>query len=342
MHGTTGNTPGRAFSDSGKRHQPVRLFPDDLEIGLLTELGSELRASAWDLAKECVDQTNIQGPTEIERLGNLPAFIGAFATSLMRPAPGRRFGRNPMLVRLAASHVEARRASGHDVRQVVQEFLALRRILWSFITTRDFSTPNGKTMLWLEEILSTILDEVITEGVVSFIDNATHELTEISSRDSLTGLLNHKAFHDRLAVELARSRRYGHELQVIFLDLDNFKQVNDLHGHPSGDRVLSFISGIVTDSIRESDFAGRVGGDEFVICLVESTELAAHLLVDRLREQLASAAARGEVPAGAGLSAGCATWPIEAADADQLLALADRRLYEDKHVRKIARQTESD
>jgi hypothetical protein len=96
------------------------------------------------------------------------------------------------------------------------------------------------------------------------------------------------------------------------------------------------LASIVLDSIRDSDFAGRIGGDEFVIALVESTELATHLLLDRLRARLAHAELEQVVPVGTRISAGCAGFPHEADCAQDLLVLADRRLYDDKRARKAA------
>jgi len=171
---------------------------------------------------------------------------------------------------------------------------------------------------------------------VIYFDRATQELSERSRRDSLTGLLNHQAFNTRLDEEIDRATRYGNELQVIYFDMDEFKQINDIQGHTEGDRALRVTAQCVQESMRDSDFAGRIGGDEFVIGLVESTDMAAHLLLDRLRERIATAVAEGRAPRGTGVSAGCAGYPAEADCAQDLLVLADRRLYDDKRARKAA------
>jgi diguanylate cyclase (GGDEF)-like protein len=311
------------------------------QAAAIHQLAQELRAASWDIATDCVDTARERGilPSleQVEgakRVANLPAFIGGLATALVRPRPGRRLGTNPILNRLARDHVIERERAGFTAREIVQEFLLLRRVLWRFVQTKvDFL--DARAVLQLEDLLNSILDEVIAECTVIYFDRATHELSERSRRDSLTGLLNHQAFHSRLDAEIDRCRRYGRELQVIYFDLDDFKQVNDTHGHPEGDRALTAVASIVQDTIRETDFAGRMGGDEFVICLVESNALAAHLLLDRVRGKLAQSVSEGSCPA-TGISAGCAGFPSEAQNAQELLVLADRRLYEDKRARKAA------
>jgi diguanylate cyclase (GGDEF)-like protein len=315
---------------------------DEGELAAIRALAGELRAMSWDIAVACVDTAiernvlpSLAQLGTVQRLANLPAFIGGLGTALVRPRPGRRLGSNPILTRLARDHVIARETAGFSAREIVQEFLLLRRVLWRFIQTRVDSL-DARAVLRIEDLLNSILDEVIAECTVVYFDRATHELSERSRKDSLTGMLNHQALHARLDAEIDRSRRYGHELQVIYFDLDNFKLVNDTHGHPGGDKVLRSIAEIVRDSIRETDFAGRMGGDEFVIGLVESNQLAAHLMLDRLRARLARRIADGRCPS-TGISAGCAGFPAEADSAQDLLLLADKRLYDDKRARKAPR-----
>jgi diguanylate cyclase (GGDEF)-like protein len=337
---TVTNTSDSFTSEGGTPFDPV--------VGsAISQLALDLRRNSWELAERCVDVaierelaptlSDLEGQA---RVAKLPAFIGGLGAALARPRLGRRVGTNPVLIRLARDHVVERERAGLSAREIVQEFLVLRRVLWRFVLeSLDTDSVDAKAILQLEDLLNSIIDEVITEAAVTYLDRATHELSERSRRDSLTGLLNHQAFHDRLDDEVDRCERYGRELQVIYLDLDDFKAVNDTHGHPGGDRALRTVAELIADSIRDSDFAGRLGGDEFVICLVESGELAAHLLVDRLRARLAGRIARGEAPM-TDISAGCASFPHEAPNASEVLALADQRLYEDKRARKRSTGTD--
>jgi diguanylate cyclase (GGDEF)-like protein len=90
-----------------------------------------------------------------------------------------------------------------------------------------------------------------------------------ANTDRLTGLLNKAAFRERVEEEIHRARRYGHPLSLAFIDLDNFKQVNDTEGHARGDKLLRHVSETLMHVIRETDTAGRIGGDEFAVCYPE-------------------------------------------------------------------------
>lgn len=87
--------------------------------------------------------------------------------------------------------------------------------------------------------------------------------------DRLTGLLNKAAFRERVEEEINRARRYGHPLSLVFIDLDNFKQINDTEGHARGDKLLGHVSDTIMHTIRGTDIAGRIGGDEFAVCYPE-------------------------------------------------------------------------
>jgi diguanylate cyclase (GGDEF)-like protein len=114
------------------------------------------------------------------------------------------------------------------------------------------------------------------------------ELKEKESRtDALTGLLNRRAYEERLAIEAARSARYGHALGLALFDLDGFKSVNDMLGHPAGDQVLKGVAEAI-DSSRLTDDAFRIGGDEFALLMpetkVEGAKIAAERVVKAIEE----------------------------------------------------------
>jgi diguanylate cyclase (GGDEF)-like protein len=109
-----------------------------------------------------------------------------------------------------------------------------------------------------------------------------------AERDSLTGLYNHGHFYDRLAAELARAERTDEVVTVMMLDLDDFKQVNNLFGHRAADELLIAFSSLLQASIRTADVACRIGGDEFGMIMPASTRAEAEHLAARLRTQLSS------------------------------------------------------
>jgi diguanylate cyclase (GGDEF)-like protein len=95
------------------------------------------------------------------------------------------------------------------------------------------------------------------------------EFRDLAMRDPLTGLYNRRLVDERLTEEVARSKRHGHPLAVLAIDLDNFKQINDRHGHAAGDMVLRAFADRLTQAMRVSDVAARIGGDEFLALLPE-------------------------------------------------------------------------
>jgi len=147
-----------------------------------------------------------------------------------------------------------------------------------------------------------------------------------ASRDSLTGLLNHREFHETVARELERCRRYGGRMAVALFDLDDFKLVNDTGGHAAGDRVLCDFSDALTHVCRSSDLAFRVGGDEFALVLPEADLDAATSAAARVE-----AGSRG-IDRRVHVSWGVAAWPDAGPTKDALLARADDNLYAAKRA----------
>lgn len=152
------------------------------------------------------------------------------------------------------------------------------------------------------------------------------EKLEQAIRDPLTGLLNHRAFQERLGVELSRARREGYEVALVALDLDHFKPINDRCGHGVGDQALMAVARTISASLRPSDVAARVGGDEFMIALPGASTGEAQLVVSRLREALADVTV-GPTRETVTLSAGIAAYPRAAEYQADLMRFADGAMY---------------
>lgn len=108
--------------------------------------------------------------------------------------------------------------------------------------------------------------------------------------DRLTGLLNRGTWENLVDAEYERFRRYGHATSLVMFDLDNFKLVNDTHGHLSGDDVIRHAANVTKDAIRQSDKAGRYGGEEFGIILPETDQEGARIICERIRETIEQSA----------------------------------------------------
>lgn len=156
-------------------------------------------------------------------------------------------------------------------------------------------------------------------------------LREQAIRDPLTGLFNRRHFLETLHRELARARREGQPLSLALIDIDHFKEVNDAWGHDSGDRVLADFGTFLLENTRDTDFACRYGGEEFIVLLPAATGSAASARADawRLALQQLRVAHSGQDLALT-ISIGVAEYPTHALTADDLIRLADVALYQAK------------
>ncbi len=168
---------------------------------------------------------------------------------------------------------------------------------------------------------------------IAELEAKNREFKELSIRDGLTGLYNHRYFQASLSVEISRAERHQRQFSVIFLDLDHFKHYNDTHGHPRGDELLKTIAGLMGERLRVSDILARYGGEEFTIILPE-TGLKDTLRVARsIRSLIESYPFPGCETQPMGhltASLGVATYPIHGREAKILLEQADKALYRAK------------
>ncbi|MDO8585529.1 MAG: diguanylate cyclase [Armatimonadota bacterium] len=120
------------------------------------------------------------------------------------------------------------------------------------------------------------------------LKDSRDRMIEQSDRDFLTGLFNHRYFHERLASEIERAERYGGSLSLMILDVDRFKHINDHYGHPAGDRILKQVAETLQQEVRTMDVAARYGGDDFAIIAPEADKEAMVAIADRIREKITS------------------------------------------------------
>jgi diguanylate cyclase (GGDEF)-like protein len=155
-------------------------------------------------------------------------------------------------------------------------------------------------------------------------------------RDPLTGLWNRRYFEERLNEEQSRSQRAGagRRFSVLVVDINDFKIINDDHGHPVGDALLKWAGDFLATHLRTHDVPCRTGGDEFAVLLPDVSSEDAARLIARLREQLVVANRTREIPLA--LSLGTATWPDSGATVADLVAHADEEMYADKRRQKAA------
>lgn len=184
---------------------------------------------------------------------------------------------------------------------------------------------------WSEEVGARI-------GVardVTALWQAEQELRFLAHHDPLTQLTNRSLFNDRLDAALHAAHRHQSTLALLFLDINDFKQINDIHGHAAGDRVLCTVARRLQACVRETDTVARMGGDEFTVLLtdIQSPDAVAHKVAQILAvmaEPLGAEFAAIDMPS---CSIGVACYPADGQDADTLLSHADGEMYRVKRHR---------
>jgi two-component system, cell cycle response regulator len=217
-----------------------------------------------------------------------------------------------------------------------------------YTITHQYYPPQAAHDLWHEVlrhkyVMSAAMKRNIRIAVASldYLTNLTGSLpsatliseeqmagiVRLSLLDGLTGLFNHTSCYQRLDTELRRSSRHNTVVTILMIDIDDFKKLNDEHGHQEGDRVLAALAAAIEGTARESDICCRYGGEEFAIILPSTTAAEATALAERLQERL-----RREPPNGRQLtvSVGAACSGPEAATSQALVACADKALYRAK------------
>ncbi len=188
----------------------------------------------------------------------------------------------------------------------------------------------GEEHIRLLETISRIAADAIGKSL-KHDEATTHALT-----DPMTGLPNARSLQRQFEKEVARANRGGSSFQVLMLDLDGFKGVNDTYGHKAGDEMLREISKVIREQLREYDFLARYGGDEFVALIPETEPGAVIDLCDRIEKAVCAF----QLPVGegktasVGVSLGASGYPEEGETFDQMIVVADKVMYERKMTRK--------
>jgi len=196
-------------------------------------------------------------------------------------------------------------------------------VLWKLVTSQDLLWWNGALVLSAATVLGVVV-HVGRRRREDLIDSLHARLRQTAHQDGLTGLANRSGLELLSARAVMEAQRIGHDVGVLFIDIDGFKTVNDLQGHQAGDDLLRTVARRLDEDFRDADVVARIGGDEFVV-LLSGANLDADELAGRCRRALRDAA-RGSSVGGA-VARGAAE-PL-----DQLLARADTAMYADKRSR---------
>ena len=200
----------------------------------------------------------------------------------------------------------------------------------AYASMNDLSTQE-------ESIIRSILAVmVMVVGSSKALSRTLAELEYYSMHDPLTGLYNRRQFTNMLDYEIGRSERHNHEFSILLLDLDNFKDINDSYGHPTGDEALCGVAEVLREHVRKGDLASRIGGDEFAVILMETGRSGAATVAENIGMAL-----RNKVftaPDGKRfhltVSIGIVTYPHDAQNVTDLMAGVDLAMYRAKELGK--------
>jgi diguanylate cyclase (GGDEF)-like protein len=206
--------------------------------------------------------------------------------------------------------------------------------LWDEMLTRrrELSDRLGRPV----SLKTALVDVLASAGLfrvpilIEYDDLKKLQLNAVT--DPLTGLYNRRLFGEAFEKELNRARRYGLPLGLVVLDLHRFKEVNDKHGHPRGDGVLRAAATTLKSALRTSDSAFRIGGDEFALLLPQTDAAQALALSRRVETVFAEMLQPLQLSVSVSMDHGVATFPQDGEQADQLIRVADERLYRLKHA----------
>lgn len=190
-------------------------------------------------------------------------------------------------------------------------------------------TEDPIRSLVIDGILTTLLNVV---GSIKAIYKYTQDMEFYATRDPLTNLYNQRIFWEMLGYEIGRAQRHGYKFCLLVIDLDDFKKINDAHGHVFGDKFLSGMAGKMQEALRQGDILARYGGDEFVAVLPEADEEQAFLVAGRITDGVAQLSLKADDGAivKATISIGLGVYPYHAATAKDLFMFADNMMYKAK------------
>lgn len=183
------------------------------------------------------------------------------------------------------------------------------------------------------ELLTRVKSLLRIKELYEELEKAKESLRQLSITDGLTGLYNHRYFKEHLDQELNRARRHNLYVSLAMADIDYFKKYNDTYGHPAGDALLSAVGHLFKDNIRKIDLAARYGGEEFSLVLVETNRPAAGVVAEKIKKLIAEhpfESVNGNGSHHVTISMGVATFPEDATTSDELIKIADSRLYRAK------------
>lgn len=212
-------------------------------------------------------------------------------------------------------------------------FSVLASIVWFFADYfSGHQYTDQITYIWNTIIRFTFF--VVVTALLASLKEALERERVLSRVDRLTGALNGEYFHEIIRAERDRFIRYKHPFTLVYIDLDNFKMINDQYGHSTGDALLRKVVDTINEKTRMTDVVARMGGDEFAILLLETDSLTAQLVIPRVQQQLLNEMKKNQWSVT--FSIGAITFTAAPTSTREIFKLADEQMYSVKRTGKNA------
>lgn len=207
-------------------------------------------------------------------------------------------------------------------------FALLSAFIWHLIDTVFAAHPYSHPLIpyWNTSVRLGLF--LITTLFLTLLKSQLNNEKNLSRTDSLTGMMNGRGFAEAAEKMFKLGARHGRPACLAYIDMDDFKQVNDQRGHSEGDKVLQTVGEVFLKSVRKTDVAGRLGGDEFAIALPETNEAGAKSAFNKLRKNLAQAMQKNNWSVG--FSIGAISFDLPPSNFDEAIKLADALMYQVK------------
>jgi diguanylate cyclase (GGDEF)-like protein/PAS domain S-box-containing protein len=315
----------------------VRVVPGGDPASVVVALRDALELLEGRRAVDAMEEAEAKYRTLVEQI---PAIVyvdvEGGGTTYVSPQIERILGVTPEAY-CASSDVWADLLHPEDRARVEAEYAAFLEGDGGDLSDYRMVTPDGR-VVWIRDRAVTVRDDrgrVLLEHGVMFditeLKDAESVIEHMAFHDALTGLANRALFEDALQRAIARAERSGEGVGALFLDLDNFKLVNDSLGHQAGDLLLTQLADRLRACTRDSDLVARQGGDEFLLLVADADRdhiaTAAERLAGRIEEALVEPFDLGGIEFHARGSIGISLFPLDASDAATLLRHADSAMY---------------
>jgi two-component system cell cycle response regulator len=282
--------------------------------------GNLVVVASSDLPEDRVIELDLHKYPEIEK-----------ALSTQRPVVLQDISNNPLM-----EPVKEKIKGLSDKALFVVPIIKKQNVIGTFFLRTSSPLKGGITdrVFKLCQVVANISGNALENAVLfEAMQSKKRLLEDLAVRDGLTKLYDHQYFHTRFEEEFSRAQRYNLSLSCVFIDIDDFKVVNDRYGHIAGDVVIKRIGRLLEQMLRKSDIAARYGGDEFALLLLNTASDGAHLFADRVLKTIRELSFQKIMGDIVTVSIGVATYSEKnLASYEELLYLADKAMYQAKQT----------